>query len=255
MKNILITNDDGVNSKGILAAAEAVKDLGNVTIVAPMKQKSGAGRSLTLRTVLPAKKVEMADFTAYGVEGTPVDSVIVAIYSLLKKPPDLLISGINLGENMSSEITTSGTVCAAIEGANHDIPSIAISLHLDEEEKFSDGAKIDFSLSKKILKRIAKKVIESDLPDGVDLLNVNIPDTGKKNAEIVITSLARRMYTARVERHDLPSGGSGYLIDGDAIFDAMPGTDVYAVRVKESVSVTPLTLDFTSTSDLINFDF
>jgi len=246
MKSILIVNDDGIASAGIRAAAEALSSLGVVTIVAPASQQSGVGRSLTLRQPLPVRRSMVKGFEAYSVEGTPVDSVIVALYALLDKQPDLIVSGINLGENMSSEITTSGTVCAAIEGANHGIPSIAISLHMEEKEKFGRGEKVDFTLSKKVLYTVAERILSTGLPQGVDLLNINVPDSGADDAEVEITRLARRMYRARVHRLDLSHGDSGYLIDGDAILDAEPGTDVYAVRVKKHISITPLTLDFTA---------
>ena len=255
MKTILIVNDDGVDSSGIRAAAEAVQGLGNIIIVAPSEQNSGVGRSLSLRKPLGVRKTRIEDFQAYSVDGTPVDSVIIALFSLLKHPPDLLISGINLGENMSSEVTTSGTVCAAIEGANHDVPSIAISLHLDEKLKFGKGASVDFTLSKKALHSISKKILLKGLPSGVDVLNVNVPDSAVKNAPIMITRLAHRMYTARVSRMDMPAGGSSYLIDGDAIFDAEPGTDVYVVRVEKAISVTPLTLDFTAHDGIKDLEF
>ncbi len=255
MKNILIVNDDGIESAGILAAADAVKSLGEITIIAPKTQKSGVGRSLSLRKPLPTSKVERNGYTAYSVDGTPVDSVIVALFSILKNPPDLLISGINLGENMSSEITTSGTVCAAIEGANHEIPSIAISLHLEEAHKFGKGSNVDFTLSKKALGAIAEKILTFGLPPGVDLLNVNVPDSNVTRCSVKPTCLARRMYSAKVRRMDNSAGGSSYLIDGDAIFDAEPGTDVHTVRVENKISVTPLTLDFTSYDGIKDLDF
>ncbi len=246
MKKILIVNDDGVASTGVLAAANAVQSLGEVTIVAPARQKSGVGRSLSLRKPLPVEKIKIGPFAAYSVEGTPVDSVIIGLFSLLKNPPDLVISGINLGENMSSEITTSGTVCAAIEAANHDIPSIAISLHLEEKHKFGKGLEVDFKLSKKALYAVSNKLIATGLPKGVDLLNNNVTDSGLERAEIRVTRLAHRMYSAKVNRMDDSKGGSSFLIDGDAIFDAEPGTDVYAVRIEKAISVTPLSLDFTA---------
>jgi 5'-nucleotidase len=251
----MIVNDDGIGSPGIRAAAEAVSSLGEVTIVAPSSQKSGVGRSLSLRRPLPVRKAVVGDFEAYSVDGTPVDSVIIGLFALMKKTPDLLISGINLGENMSSEITTSGTVCAAIEGANHGIPSVAISLHLDPEVRSNPKAKIDFTFSKKVLATVSKTVLEKELPEGVDLLNINVPDSGDEGNGIKVTRLAHRMYSARVQRLDGPSGGSNYFIDGDAIFDAEPGTDVYAVRIENSVSVTPLTLDFTAHDDIESLEF
>ncbi|RMF90259.1 MAG: 5'/3'-nucleotidase SurE [Methanobacteriota archaeon] len=249
MKSILIVNDDGIDSPGIRAAAEAVRHLGDVTVVAPSTQQSGVGRSLSLRRPLAVKKAGLEGFNAYSVDGTPVDSVIVGIFGLMRKTPDLLISGINLGENMSREITTSGTVCAAIEGANHGIPSVAISLHLDSEARLDPGRKADLRFSKKTLASVSKAILERGLPEGVDLLNINIPDSDAEGG-IKITTLAHRMYSARVHRLDAPSGGSSYYIDGDAIFDAEPGTDVYAVRVERCVSITPLTLDLTARSDM-----
>jgi 5'-nucleotidase len=255
MKSILIINDDGVKSEGIRAAAEAVQGLGKVTIVAPLSQRSGVGRSLSLRKPLSVRKVKMDEILAYSVDGTPVDSVIVALFSIMKTQPDLLISGINLGENMSSEITTSGTVCAAIEGANHDIPSIAISLHLDEEFKFGEGADVDFMLSKRALRSVSKKILEKGLPKNVDLLNINVPNSHSKRTGIKVTKLAHRMYSAKVKRMDEPVGGSSFMIDGDAIFDAEPGTDVYTVRVENSISVTPLTLDFTAHDGIKDLEF
>jgi 5'-nucleotidase len=255
MKSILIVNDDGIHSHGIRAAAESVKELGKITIVAPSKQNSGVGRSLSLRKPLPVHKEKIGDFEAFSVDGTPVDSVIVAIFALLERKPDLLISGINLGENMSSEITTSGTVCAAIEGSNHEIPSIAISLHLDEEYKFGKGTEVDFTLSKKALYATSKNILEYGLPEGVDLLNINVPDSKAEKADLRVTRLARRMYSAKVKRIDDPSGNSNYLIDGDAIFDAEEGTDVYAVRIDNSISITPLTLDFTAHDGIADLKF
>jgi len=248
MKNILVVNDDGISSKGLMAAVEALKAMGKITVVAPTKQQSGVGRSLTLRQPLEIKKESgfSAGVNAYSVNGTPVDAVIVALFSILSSPPELLVSGINIGENMSSEITTSGTVCAAIEAANHDIPAIAISLHLDEGEKMNLRAKHDFSLSKKVLRRISENILKKGLPNNVDLLNINVPNGKIDNCRIKLTKLARRMYNARVERKDVPHGASEHLIDGDAIFDAERGTDVHTVRVEKNVSVTPLKIDFTS---------
>jgi len=247
MKNILVVNDDGIESKGLAAAVEALKGLGKITVVAPLRQQSGVGRSLTLRQPLEVKKArKFHGIDAYTVNGTPVDAVIVAIFSVLKSTPDLVVSGINLGENMSCEITTSGTVCACIEAANHDAPAIAISLHMEESKKFNLRAEHDFSLSKKVLKIISKSVLEKGMPKNVDLLNINVPDGKNDSVKIKITRLARRMYSARVERKDSPHGTSEYVIDGDAIFDAERGTDVYTVRVEKNVSVTPLKIDFTS---------
>lgn len=243
---ILIVNDDGINSAGIRAAYEAVKGIDDVTIVAPAVQQSGVGRSISLFSPVIASKTRVGDISAYSVKGTPVDAVILGFYGLLKAKPDLVISGINLGENMSSEATTSGTVGAALEAASQGTPAIAISQHTSEAVKYeSVQAEVDFSLAKEVLARLAKYVLKKGLPVGVDLLNVNVPE-GKGKREIRITRLAGRMYTTRVQERYDPRGRAYFWIDGDAIYDAGEGTDVHAVRKEKCISVTPLKLDFTS---------
>ncbi|MBU2560645.1 5'/3'-nucleotidase SurE, partial [archaeon] len=195
-------------------------------------------------------KGDISGVPAYSINGTPVDAVIAGVYGILEKPPDLIISGINVGENMSSEITTSGTVGAALEGASQGIPSIAISLHSTEAIKFVEmNYKVDFKAAQNVLKKLAKHVLKNGLPEGVDLLNVNAPTEVKDN-EIEITRLARRMYTTSVEeRHD-PRGRKYYWIAGDPIKDAEVGTDVHTVRVHRRISITPLKLDFTCVESL-----
>ncbi len=237
---ILIVNDDGVNSPGLRAAIEAVKGLGKVLVVAPAVQRSGVGRSISLFSPVSISKVKIHDLEAYSISGTPVDAVILGIYGILKNKPELLISGINIGENMSSEATTSGTVGAALEGASQGVPSVAVSMHAQQESEFE----IDFSLGNKVLRKLAEYILKKGLPKGVDLLNVNVPEKSKE--EIKITKLAKRMYTTRVQERFDPRGRRYFWIDGDAIYDAEEGTDVHAVRIQNRVSITPLKLDFTS---------
>ncbi len=243
---ILVVNDDGINAPGIRAVVEAVKGIDDVVVVAPAIQQSGVGRSISLFSPVSISKGKIAGVDAYSISGTPVDAVIVGIYGILGEAPDLIISGMNAGENMSSEATTSGTVGAALEGASQGVPSIAISIHSTEAIKFvSMECDIDFSDAKKVLKKLAKFVLKNGLPKGVDLLNVNIPAKVEK-MEVDITRLARRMYTTSVEeRHD-PRGRIYYWIAGDPINDAEVGTDVHTVRVDKRISITPLKLDFTS---------
>lgn len=246
MKNILVVNDDGINAPGIRAAARAVKGLGKVIVVAPAVQQSGVGRSISLFSPIKVSRGKLDGFEAYSIDGTPVDAVIVGMYGILKSAPDLIVSGINVGENMSTEATTSGTVGAALEGANQGVPAIAVSMHASEEIKFEDTQpQLDFSFAQKVIRRLAKQILKRGLPKGIDLLNVNVPENSKK-CEIKITRLAKRMYTTKVKEDYDPRGRAYFWIDGDAIYDAEEGTDVHAVRVKRCVSVTPLKLDFTS---------
>lgn len=247
---ILIVNDDGISAPGIRAAVEAVKDIDDVTVVAPAVQQSGVGRSVSLFSPVSVSKGEVAGVPAYSISGTPVDAVIAGVYGILEESPDLLISGVNVGENMSSEATTSGTVGAALEGASQGIPSIAISLHSMEAIKFvSMEYDIDFSAAKNVTGKLAKFVLKNGLPEGVDLLNVNVP-TEVKDTEIEITRLARRMYTTSVEERRDPRGRIYYWIAGEPINDAEVGTDVHTVRVDKRISITPLKLDFTSIDNL-----
>lgn len=240
-----MVNDDGIASPGLKAAVEAVEGLGRVVIVAPAVQQSGVGRSISLFSPVSISRSE-ARVEAYSISGTPADCVIIGIYGVLKDKPDLLISGINIGENMSSEATTSGTVGAALEGASQGVPAFAVSMHTGREFRLDEpGRNLDFSLCKAVTRRLAAHVLESGMPKGVDLLNVNVPE-GVGRKRVKITRLAKRMYTTRVQERRDPRGRSYYWIDGDAIYEAEEGTDVHAVRIENCVSITPMKLDLTS---------
>lgn len=255
-KQILVTNDDGVYAAGIKAAYQCVHDLGDVTVVAPSMQKSGVGRSISIFEPLRVNRASVDGFEAHAVGGTPTDSVILGIFSIMKKMPDLVISGFNIGENISTDtVTTSGTIGAALEAASYGIPAIAASIQvLDEGDKFDDlrSYEYDFEVGKKVVNRIAKKVLDNGLPEGVDLLNVNIPRHAAPDTEVEVTQLARKIFRTSVqERHD-PRGRPYYWIDGDLIHDAEEGTDVHAVMKCGHISVTPITLDSTAHIDLNN---
>jgi len=251
MPRILITNDDGIYSRGIRAAVEALEELGDIYVVAPMFQRSASGRAMTLHRPLRAKRVRISGVkAAYALDGMPVDCIIFALARF--ENFDLAISGINLGENMSTEITISGTASAAIEAATHEIPSIAISLEVDREKhKFGAGEEIDFTIAKFFLRKIAEAVLKRGLPEGVDMLNVNVPYDAHENTPIEITRLARRMYRPSIEERIDPKGTPYYWIVGTQCpKEALePGTDMYAVKVERKVSVTPINIDMTAGVD------
>ena len=168
-KQILVINDDGITSKGIKALVEAVHDLGDVHVVAPDSPQSGMGHAVTIGEIL---KINPHDFpikvaSSHSTSGTPVDCVKLAIYKILDRKPDLLVSGINHGSNSSINVIYSGTMSAAVEGAVESIPSIGFSL-LDHHPD------ADFTVSKSVVKTIAEEVLEKGLPKGV-CLNVNVP--------------------------------------------------------------------------------
>ncbi|MDV3103482.1 5'/3'-nucleotidase SurE [Thermococcus waiotapuensis] len=242
---ILLTNDDGINSSGIRAAVKALNELGEVYVVAPLFQRSASGRAMTLHRPIRVKRVEIPGAkAAYGVDGTPTDSVIFAIARFGNF--DLAVSGINLGENLSTEITVSGTASAAIEAATHGIPSIAISLEVDRKKTLGEGEGIDFSASAYFLKKIARAILENGLPEGVDMLNINVPGDATPQTPLAITRLARKRYCPTVEERIDPRGHPYYWIVGRQKTEFEPGTDAYALKVERKVSVTPINIDLTA---------
>ncbi|MEM0214959.1 MAG: 5'/3'-nucleotidase SurE [Archaeoglobaceae archaeon] len=241
---ILLTNDDGVYSQGLRAAYTALSEIDEVVVVAPITQMSGVGRSISIMRPVRFFEMEIDGMNLYAIDGTPTDAVIIGIYEIMKKLPDLTVCGINLGENLSTEaVTTSGTVCAALEAATHGSNAIAISVEMHELLKFELSCNYDFENAKKVLKWIARKVLEKGLPDSVDVLNINIPRnfTGK----LAITRLARKMYETKVEKRLDPRGREYYWIHGIEIENAEPGTDIHALR-NGFVSITPISLNATS---------
>ncbi len=241
-KTILITNDDGIFSPGIKAAIEALKDLARIVIVAPAYQQSGISRAISLTNPVFISKVNIYDVESYICSGTPVDCIIVGIFGILKKKPDLVISGINLGENLSYEITTSGTVAAAIEAANLGVKSIAISQEVEEVKKFEDVVKEDFTHSKRVLRTLIEEIFKRNLE--FEVLNVNVPKN-PRDYKIKITRLARKYYNTSVEERRDPRGRRYFWINGDNIIIDEKNTDVYVLKVERRISITPLKLDLT----------
>jgi 5'-nucleotidase len=254
MHRILVTNDDGVYASGLQAAARSVEGLGEVVVAAPSGQKSGVGRSISVFEPLRFAEVNLNGFKAYAVTGTPTDSVIIGIFAILKQMPDLVVSGINVGENISSDaVTTSGTIGAALEAASYGIPAIAASIQaIDQGDKFDmhHGEKHSFEVATKILRRVATRVLEHGLPEGVDVLNLNVPVSAREDTEIVVTRLARKIFKTSVQERFDPRGRPYYWIDGELIFFDKEGTDVQTVYQEKKISITPLSLDSTSRIDL-----
>lgn len=245
---ILITNDDGIYSKGLRAAVEALHDLGEIYVAAPLFQRSASGRAMTLHRPLRTKHVSVSGArVAYGIDGTPTDCVIFAIARF--GGFDLTVSGINLGENLSTEITVSGTASAAIEAATHGIPSIAVSLEVEWKKVLGEGEDIDFSTASFFLRKLVEAVLERGLPEGVDMLNVNIPRDATPETPVELTRLARKRYCPTIEERIDPRGHPYYWIVGRKREEFEPGTDAYALKVERKVSVTPINIDMTAEVD------
>jgi 5'-nucleotidase len=251
---ILITNDDGVNSSGILAAKKAADDLGQINVVAPATQQSGIGHALSLFEPIRVTPTKLMDGSeAYSVSGTPTDAVIIGIFEIVREKPDLLISGINIGENLGmSELTTSGTIGAAMEAAAHGVPALSVSLQVTRGDiKFHDGhVDLDFSHAQKITRKVSKTIINKGLPDGVDFLNLNIPSTPDSN-NIKLTKLGKRMYKIHIQKRLDPRGRPYYWIDGDPVENDDLGTDVHTLKREKCATLTPITLNSTSDMDLM----
>ncbi len=251
---ILITNDDGVNSSGIVAAKNAVSGLGEIDVVAPATQQSGIGHALTLFEPIRVSLATLLDGShAHSVSGTPTDAVILGIYEIMNKKPDLLISGINIGENLGmAELTTSGTIGAAMEAVVHGVPALALSMQVTRDDiKFHDGhVDLDFDFAQKITRKLSKRIINKGLPDGIDFLNVNIPSHPESH-KIKLTRLGRKMYSIHIQKRLDPRGREYYWIDGDPIGTDEEGTDVGTLKNMKCPTVTPISIDCTADVNLM----
>lgn len=209
---ILIVNDDGIYSPGIQALADAIVNVGNITIIAPDKEQSGKSHSLTLNDPIRLKSVNLKNgLKGWGVTGTPVDCAKVAIKNLLNKKPDLVLSGINLGANLGNNLIYSGTVSAAYEGTILDIPSAAISLDSFEGK--------NFEVAKYAATTIANYLLKHKLPKGT-LLNINVPNIGKKDLKgFLITKQGNQSFEDTYEKRTDPRGNLYFWIKGEMIND------------------------------------
>ena len=235
MIRILVTNDDGVHSDGLKALAEALRPLGEVTIVAPTLEASAIGHALTLRRPLRLERV--AD-RVFAVDGTPTDCVNIAVATVMKGLPSLIVSGINKGWNLGDDITYSGTVSGALEGALLGVPSLAVSLQ--------DATRpSDFNGAARAAAMVAGTVLEKGLPART-FLNVNVPLGGVKGFRVTVQ--AKRNHVTTVGERQDPRGQSYFWIEeGQNEWEAHDRSDYQAVR-DGYISVTPLQPDLTAYS-------
>jgi len=230
--HFLLSNDDGYQASGISILAEVLSEIGNVTVVAPDRDRSGASNSLTLDSPLYVKQDKRG---FYYVNGTPSDCVHLAITGLLDEEPDMVISGINAGANLGDDVLYSGTVAAAMEGRFLGCPAIAFSLA---------GESSDYKSAVLVVKKVIESLIKNPLEE--ILLNINIPDVNYDSIEgYEVTRLGNRHKSEpAIETHD-PKGRKVYWVgEVGAERDAGKGTDFYAIR-KNKVSITPMHIDLT----------
>jgi len=233
MPHILVTNDDGVHSEGIKALADALRPLGDVTVVAPIQEASAIGHALTLRRPL---RIDTIAPGVFAVDGTPTDCVNLAIVHVLKRKPDLIVSGINKGWNLGEDVTYSGTVSGALEGALLEIPSIAIST-----QRIRDAC--EFGTSATAAAIVAQAVLERGLPK-FTLLNINVPMGPTKGFRVTVQA-KRNHVTVVSERMDPRHREYYWIEEGENEWEPHDRSDYQAVR-DGYISITPLQPDMTA---------
>ncbi len=234
---MLITNDDGIFAEGIYKLAVKLNEEYEVYVVAPDRQRSATGHAITMHHPLRANKVSLFDtnIEAWAVDGTPADCVKLAVEALLEKTPDLIISGINDGPNLGTDVLYSGTVSAAIEGAIHGIQSIAVSM--------AESRDINYNLAVNYISKLLLNLKDKELPFDT-LLNINVPNTNFIKGVKITTLGIRRYKNSFIKRND-PRGKDYYWLGGEIIEEKQSSdSDVVAVN-NGYISITPIHYDLT----------
>jgi len=235
MKKILVTNDDGVRSEGIHALAQALKHLGEVIVVGPQTEASAIGHALTLRRPL---RIETIGTNTFGIDGTPTDCVNLAISHVIKRKPDLIVSGINKGWNLGDDVTYSGTVSGALEGALLGIAAIAVST-----QNFHRRNEFEFGPSARAAATVAELVLERGMPKFI-FLNINVPYGLNKGFRVTVQ--AKRNHVTVVDERVDPRKRPYYWIEeGENEWEPHDRSDYQAVR-DGYISITPLQPDMTA---------
>jgi len=232
---ILLSNDDGVDSEGLISLKGELSRMGEVWALAPERERTCVGHAITLHKPLRIK--EHGD-GIFSTNGTPADAILLGVKGLLPHKPDLVISGINRGPNMGQDVTYSGTVAAAKEAAFMDIPSLAVSLNGRKDFLFKEAART--------VREIVEKMRAKPWPEQT-FLNVNIPNLLRESIKgFKVARLGKRIYNGKVVERTDPRGGKYYWIGGDGDgFEPIEGTDLFAV-FQGYVSITPLHWDMTT---------
>jgi 5'-nucleotidase len=237
---ILVTNDDGIESEGLLALARALEKVAEVWVVAPDREQSAVSHALTMGRPLRKKRVRLLGPRYFSVNGTPTDCVLLGVNKVLPERPDLIASGINKGENLGDDITYSGTVSAAIEGTILGIPSFAISLVSRDHFHFAHAAAF--------AARLSGNLLHHGLPKNT-FLNVNVPGN-KKPRGYKITRMGKRIYGDSVQERADRWGKKYYTIGGNVPGYADTENSDFKAIARNFISITPLHLDWTNYASL-----
>ncbi len=252
---IVLTNDDGINSPGLWAMAEKLASLGDLWVVAPNVQYSGSGRCFFRESdgIIEERESKVRGFNirAFAIGGSPAQSVFHAVKEILPVPPALVVSGINYGENLGNIVTSSGTVGAAIEAGGLGLKSIAISLEIAPEDgylNYSDN--VNFDPAAEFGQKFAKMIISKGLPEGVDILKIDVPKNATLSTPWRLTRVSRiSEMNKKINRTDF---GQPAPIDWFPEYDhclVEPDSDIQAVCHESIVSVSPMTIDMTAKND------
>ena len=245
--HILVTNDDGIQAAGLHALAQALRPLGDVTVLAPDRNWSASGHVKTMHRPLRVREVELPDGTpALSSDGAPSDCVALAVLGVLDRPIDMVVSGINPNANLGHDVTYSGTVTAAMEAAIQGLPGIAVSLDTPEGHS---GAR-DYTPAAEVAASVARRVMQNGLPRGL-VLNVNVPYGPRQGMRgVAVTRQGLRVYRDELVRRLDPRGRPYYWIGGESPSGlSEPDTDFWALQ-ENYISITPLQLDLTAVEQL-----
>ncbi|RLI47101.1 5'/3'-nucleotidase SurE [Candidatus Bathyarchaeota archaeon] len=247
MPTILLINDDGVQSIGLVTLKQKLEKLGEVIVVAPEKERSGIGKALTTYDHIKVKETKLSNGSkAYAITGTPADAFLLAVNKILKRSPDMLVAGINLGPNLGiDDFLNSGTLGAALEAAIHKIPAIAVSYcvrKILERASWKDSVTPEeLEVTATIAQKAAEYVLKNGMPPDVDIISINVPET-LKSIEVELTELSykgyRDIYTKRKEGYKI----GGWVLSGYP--DDKPGTDIHVIKKENRISITPIKVRF-----------
>ena len=254
MPTILVINDDGINSIGLLTLVKQLKNLGELVIVTPSDEKSGIGKAISIGQIKVTLATLSDELQAYTITGTPADSFLIAVNKIMKRMPDLLVSGINIGPNLGiDDLLTSGTIGATFEAAIHNVPAIAVSYCVSKiSSKNINKNKVsikDLETAANLAFKASKHVLENGMPFDVDIISINVPEDAN-NKKIALTNLC---YDGYNDIHTEVK--NGYKIKSWALRhypDGHPGTDLHAIKKGNCISVTPIKLEFLHNTKAMN---